>query len=99
MGFPNILQTNNGSEFVNSKIVKFCKDNNITFIQSRPRNPKCNGIDEVSHKNIRKYVLTNYALDDTLDEKNNDEFNLKEILLEVCFIHNSHTHTTTKKNL
>ena len=80
LGFPNILQTDNGLEFVYSKLVKFCSDNNITFIQSRPINPKYNGIVEVYHKEIRKYVLTNYTLNETIYDENENDFNLKEKL-------------------
>ena len=80
LGFPNILQTDNGLEFVYSKLVKFCSDNNITFIQSRPINPKYNGIVEVYHKEIRKYVLTNYTLNEPIYDENENDFNLKEKL-------------------
>ena len=52
---------------------------------------------EVYHKEIRKYVLTNYALSETIDDENEDDFNLKEILLEACLIHNSNFHTITEK--
>ena len=69
IGVPNILQTDNGSEFVNNKVKNFCEKNKILFIQSRPRNPKCNGIIEVSHKEIRKYVLTKFAI----QEENKEE--------------------------
>ena len=34
-----------------------------------------------------------------IDDENNDDFNLKEILLDACFIHNSNVHTKTKKIL
>ena len=80
IGFQNILQTDNGLEFVYSKLVKFCSDNNITFIQSRPINPKYNGIVEVYHKEIRKYILTNYTLNETIYDENENDFNLKEKL-------------------
>ena len=93
---PNILQTDNGLEFVNKLIKTFCEEHNITFIQYRPRNPKCNGIVEVSHKEIRKYVLTKYALCENDEEEVDKDFDLKEILLDSCFIHNSNVHTSTK---
>ena len=91
---PNILQTDNGSEFVNNKIKTFCEKNKILFIQSRPRNPKCNGIIEVSHKEVRKYVLTKFAI----QEENEDEnFDLRDILSEACNTYNNTVHTATQK--
>ena len=94
IGIPNILQTDNGSEFVNNKVKNFCEKNKILFIQSRPRNPKCNGIIEVSHKEIRKYVLTKFAI----QEENEEEiFDLRDVLLEACNTHNNNVHTETGK--
>ena len=94
VGRPNIIQTDNGLEFLNNKLVDFCKEKNIQFIQSRPRNPKCNGIIEVSHKEIRKYILTKYATEDNEEISN---FNLKDIILEACYIHNNNIHSTKKR--
>jgi len=97
IGVRHILQTDSCLEFVNSKMKEFCQDNNITFIQSRQRNPKCNCIVEVSHREIRKYVLTKFAIDE--ENENNDGFNLKDVLLDACYTHNNNVHTSTKKNL
>ena len=98
LGFPNILQTDNGLEFLNKDLTDFCNEHNITFIQSRPRNPKCNGVVEVS-KEIRKHVLTKYALNEDNDEDETLDFDLKDILLDSCYTHNNNFHTSTKKNL
>ena len=52
---------------------------------------------EVPHKEIRKYVLTNFALKEDNENETDNIFNLKEVLLDACYIHNSNIHTTTKK--
>ena len=91
LGIPNILQTDNGLEFLNKELTDFCNKHNIAFIQPPARNPKCNGIVEVSHKEIRNHVLTKYALNEDNDA------DLKDILLEACYIHNNNVHTSTKK--
>lgn len=75
---------------MNAKIKGFCKDHNIIFIQSRPHNPKCNGKVESSHKEIRKFVLTKYTIGE--ENESEDDFNLKEVLLEACFTHNNNVH-------
>ena len=97
LGVPNILQTDNGLDFLNSKLKNFCIEHNIIFIQSRPQNPKYNGVIEVSHKEIRRKVLTKYAIGEK--DGDNEDFNLKNVLLEACFTHNNNVHTSTNKSL
>ena len=84
-------------EFLNKDLTDFCNEHNIIFIQSRPRNPKCNGIVEVSHKEIRKHVLSKYALNEDNDEDETHDFDLKDILLDAYYTHNNNIHTSTKK--
>ena len=88
VGYPKILQTDNGMEYNNNIIENFCNKYNIKHIKSRPRHPQTNGVVEVVHKEIRKYVILKYS------EFSND-FNLKDTLLEAVNIHNHNTHTTT----
>jgi transposase InsO family protein len=47
LGYPKILQSDNGSEYKNK-------------IFSAPRHPETSGVIEVSHKEIRKNVIINY---------------------------------------
>ena len=54
IGFPKILQSDNGSEYKNNIISNFCHKNNIKQIFSSPRHPQTNGVIEVTHKEIRK---------------------------------------------
>lgn len=42
LGYPAIIQIDNGLEFKNVLFYKFAKDNKITLKNSRPRNSKCN---------------------------------------------------------
>ena len=88
VGCPKILQTDNGMEYNNSIIEDFCNKNNIKHIKSRPRHPQTNGVVEVVHKEIQKYVILKYS-------ENSNDFNLKDSLLEAVNIHNHNTHTTT----
>ena len=67
LGVSNILRTDNGLEFLNSKLKNFLIEHNIIFIQSRPLNPKCNRVIEVSHKEIRRQVLTKYELEKKME--------------------------------
>ena len=62
VGYPKILQSDNGSEYKNNIIKNFCIKNNIKQIFSAPRHPETNGVIEVSHKEIRKNVIINYVI-------------------------------------
>ena len=88
VGYPKILQTENGLEYANNKIEDFCTDNNIIHIRSRPHHPQTNGVVEVVHKEIRKYVLIEFA-------KCSKDFNLKNVLLDAVNTHNHNVHSTT----
>ena len=52
--FCKKLHTDNGREFKNSYFDKFCNDNNITHVFSKPYNPKSAGCIEASHKELKK---------------------------------------------
>ena len=59
-GYPKILQCDNGGEFKNNFLEKYCADNNIKLIFSSPFHPQTNGTCESVHKEIRKYILTQF---------------------------------------
>lgn len=89
LGYPKIIQTDNGGEYKNTLWSQFCEEKNIKHIFSTPYHPEKNGVIEVSHKEIRKNVMISYA-------NNPFNFNLKISLLNAIDIHNSNIHTTTK---
>ena len=87
---PKILQTDNGGEFKNNNLERFCHENNIKLIHSSPYHPQTNGSVEATHKEIQKYICTEYL-------KKKENFNIEESLLEIIKIHNNKKHTTTKR--
>lgn len=48
-GYPKIIQTDNGTEFVNGDYKLFCENNKINFINSSPKHPSTNGAIEIAH--------------------------------------------------
>ena len=88
LGYPKILQTDNGGEYKNHIMEDFCEKNNINHIFSSPYHPQTNGVVEVSHKEIRKNLVLFYS-------KYSDNFNIKNALLEIVDNHNNKIHTTT----
>ena len=59
-GKPKILQTDNGKEFDNQILKTYCTKNEIKLIHSSPYHPQKNGADEVTHKEIQKYIFNEY---------------------------------------
>lgn len=51
----------------------------------------------MSHKYIRRQVLTKYAIGEK--DEDNEDFSFQNALLEVSFTHNNNVHTSAKKNL
>ena len=56
-GKPKILQTDNGREFCNNRVIEYCENMGIELIHSSPRHPSTNGVVERVHQNIRKALL------------------------------------------
>ena len=56
-GKPEILQTDNGKEFINKELKIYLENNNIIYITSAPYHPQTNGCCEAIHKKIKKYLL------------------------------------------
>jgi hypothetical protein len=63
----NGIDSDNGSEFINNHLVKYCQDNEITFTRSRPlrKNDNC-FIEQKNYTVVRKTV--GYARHDTQEE-------------------------------
>ena len=81
-GKCKILQTDNGTEFKNTLLERYCLENNIKLIHSSPYHPQTNGVCEVVHKEIRKYIYTEYL-------KNKSDFNIEDELSNIIKIHNN----------
>ena len=56
-GTPEILQSDNGSEYKNELISNFCVENKIKQIFSSPYRPSTNGVVEVAYKEIRRHIM------------------------------------------
>ena len=52
VGYPKILQTDNGLEYNNYLIADFCSSHNIQHIKSRPHHPQTNGVVELPTKRL-----------------------------------------------
>ena len=89
IGFPKIIQSDNGLEYKNALFKEFCIKNNIIQIFSSPRHPQTNGVIEICHKETRKYILEKIA-----NEQN--ETDLLNVLIDANHIHNYNTHSVTK---
>ena len=72
-GKCKILQVDNGKELKNKVLEKYCHENNIKLVHSSPYHPQTNGVCEVVHKEIRKYIYTEFF-------KNKNNFNIEDEL-------------------
>ena len=89
-GSCKILQVDNGTEFKNKLLETYCTNNNIKLIHSSPYHPQTNGVCEVVHKEIKKYIYSEYF-------KNKDNFDIENELFNITKIHNNKVHSTTKR--
>ena len=87
-GTPEILQSDNGSEYKNELISNFCVENKIKQIFSSPYRPSTNGVVEVAHKEIRRHIMLDF-----LDDE--DNFDLNNSIVDAINIHNNNIHTST----
>ena len=88
LGYPKILQTDNGTEYKNNTIENFCVSNKIQHIFSTPRHPQTNGVVEIVHKEVRKNILN--SIDLIIDKISFDN-----VILDSVKIHNENVHTIT----
>ena len=89
-GYPSILQVDNGGEFDNNILNNYCAEKNIKIIHSSPYHPQTNGVVEVTHKEIQKYICNEYFI-----KKAN--FDIEKALFDIIKIHNNKKHSTTKR--
>ena len=88
-GEPKILQSDNGREFSNKYLDKYCKDKNITLIHSFVRHPTTNGMCEAVHKDIDKPLLVGKLI-------NKNYYDIKISLENAFKAHNNKVHTVIK---
>jgi len=88
IGYPKIIQSDNGSEYKNAIINNLLTSNNIKQIFSSHRHPQTNGVVEIVHKEVRKNILNNLDLIE-------DAIFFENILLDCVLVHNNNTHTVT----
>lgn len=88
IGYPKILQTDNGVEYKNNLTKEFRENNNINHIFSSPYYPQTNGVIEVCHKEKPKNLVIFYS-------QNIENFNIKNDILDINDIHNNNIYTTT----
>ena len=89
-GSCKILQVDNGTEFKNKLLETYCNNNNIKLVHSSPYHPQTNGVVEVVHKEIKKYIYSEYF-------KNKENFDIEIKLFNITKIHNNKVHSTTKR--
>ena len=88
IGYPKIIQTDNGIEYKNNIINNLLTSNNIEHIFSSPRHPQINGVVEVVHKEVRKNIVYNRHLIKA-------DISFENILLDSVLVHNMNIHTIT----
>ena len=89
-GKCKILPADNGTEFNNKLLEDYCEDNDIKLIHSSPYHPQTNGVVEVVHREIRKYIYNEFF-------KNKEDFDIEEELFNITKIHNNKIHSITNR--
>ena len=89
-GIPKQIGTDNGSEFVNKKVINLLANNNIEFVRGKPYNPHSQGVVERVHRSVRTGLICKY-----LEDKKN--FDINKSLFQVINSYNNVVHSTTKK--
>ena len=87
----SILLCDKGKEFKNKKFIKYCKINNITLFNGRPRHAQIQGVIERYNRTI-KDLLKNIYIENIL---NGLTFNLEKELEKVINTYNTTKHNTT----
>jgi len=61
------IRSDNGSEFINDKFVKFLKENNIKQVLSEAGKPQSNGMIERANATIKELIQKSIELDENFD--------------------------------
>ena len=86
---PMILQTDNGTEFKNKIINRFCFEKNLQQIYGVPYNPLHQGAVEAFNRTVQNFLtLAKYQL--------MDSYNLEDSITDFLLYYNGRRHSTTK---
>ena len=88
-GKPDSLQSDNGTEFVNSTLKTYLEKEGVNHIWCSPYHPQSQGAEEVFNKTILKFLYLAY-------DENNDTFELNRAITDFLLCYNGRKHTTTK---
>ena len=87
-GKPDILLTDNGTEFCNHIFSDYLDNLKIEKRNTRPYNPACNGIVERFNHTIKDLLKKEYL-------KNKQAFNLRLALENCLYYYNNRKHNST----
>ena len=88
-GYPKILQTDNGKEFVNDKLKSFLDKQSIKHITGAPYQPQSQGAVEAFNRTIQKFLYL-------AKDMNKNSFCLEDSVHDFWMHYNNRTHSTTK---
>ena len=88
-GKPNILQSDNGKEFVNKEVESFLQKQGVKFVHGRPYHPQSQGMVERLNRTIQENLNVVYAKDPTT-------FNIRDAVNDIMRSYNSNYHTSIK---
>ena len=88
-GKPDSLQSDNGTEFVNSTLKTYLEKEGVNHIRGSPYHPQSQGAVEAFNKTILKFLYLAY-------DENNDTFELNRAITDFLLYYNGRKHTTTK---
>ena len=89
---PYWLQTDNGREFKNDILEKFCESKGIAWIYGVPYNPQHQGAVEAFNKTVQNFLTS-------AKDHQKDRYNLEEFINDFLIYYNDREHSTTKVDL
>ncbi|CAB0008407.1 unnamed protein product, partial [Nesidiocoris tenuis] len=87
-GFPHIIVTDNGPQFVSEEFEQFCKNHSVTHIKSTPYHPRTNGLAERAVRTFK----------DRLKNEKGNRWQILEKVDEFLFTYRSTPHSTTGRS-
>jgi transposase InsO family protein len=90
-GFPRVIVSDNGPQFVSGKFVTFCEANGIKHMTSPPYHPPSNGQAENS---VRTFKM---AFEKMLVDPQNSNDSINEIVNKLLYLNRNTPHTVTDK--
>ena len=86
---PDSLQTDNGSEFKNQVLERFCKIKNIERVFGVPNNPQHQGAVEECNQTIQNFLIS-------AKDHQQKQYNLEDSISDFLIYYNDGHHSTTK---